>query len=92
VLAWSAYLKGNGALANVALEIVFATDPEYSLALLVDQALQNGLPPEMLRRSTEEAAREMAESSEPEGQSARKADRRSQVTRRTEPDARPSSG
>lgn len=59
VLAWSAYVKGNGGLANVALEIVFATDPEYSLALLVDQALQNGLPPELLRRSTEETANEL---------------------------------
>src|SRR3954469_15454362 len=63
VLAWSAYLKGNGGLANVALEIVFATDPQYSLALLVDQALQNGLPPELLRRTTEEAARELDASS-----------------------------
>ncbi len=59
VLAWSAYLKGNGGLANVALEIVFAADPEYSLARLLDQALQNGLPPEILRRSTEQAAAEL---------------------------------
>jgi hypothetical protein len=92
VLAWSAYLKGNGGLANVALEIVFATAPEYSLALLVDHALQNGVPPELLRRSTEAAVDELADDSDVAGGWTPARSGGGQVTRRTGPDDLASSG
>lgn len=48
-LAWVAYERGNGALANVALDRALAGDPGYSLALLVRQCLDAGLPPRHLR-------------------------------------------
>lgn len=51
VLAWTAYAKGDGGRANVALDRALATDPAYSLALLLRQALDGGLPPEQVRRT-----------------------------------------
>jgi hypothetical protein len=65
VLAWCAYLRGNGALASVALELVNETNPNYSLALLIDQMLQGGIHPENLRRTTEQAQQEMRRRSPP---------------------------
>jgi hypothetical protein len=60
VLAWCAYQQGNGALAAVALEIVAETDPDYSLAALVDEMLQAGIHPDQLRRTTVATAKELA--------------------------------
>jgi len=51
LLAWTAYAKGDGGRANVALDRALATDPAYSLALLLRQALDGGLPPEQVRRT-----------------------------------------
>lgn len=48
-LAWTAYLCGDGALANVALERALASDPDYSLALLLDSCLRGQLAPSELR-------------------------------------------
>jgi hypothetical protein len=49
LLAFTAWQCGEGALANVALERALAADPEYSLALLLAQAIQSGLPPSAAR-------------------------------------------
>lgn len=51
LLAWTAYAKGDGGRANVALDRALATDPAYSLALLLRQGLDRGLPPEQVRRT-----------------------------------------
>ena len=48
-LAWIAYLCGDGALANVALERVLVSDPDYSLALLLENCLLGQVPPSELR-------------------------------------------
>jgi hypothetical protein len=50
LLAWVAYAGGNGGLANVALDRVFAASPDYSLAQLLRQALDAQIPPEQVRR------------------------------------------
>lgn len=52
VLAWCAYLHGRGALASVALELVGRSEPDYSLACLVDSMLQHGIHPDRLREVT----------------------------------------
>jgi hypothetical protein len=46
VLAWQC---GNGALASVALDRAFEAEPEYSLALLIDAMVSNGVPPQLVR-------------------------------------------
>ncbi len=50
VLAWAAYADGQGATAEVALDRALRTDPGYSLALLLQQALDAQAPPAVLRR------------------------------------------
>jgi hypothetical protein len=52
VLAWVAYLRGNGTLAAIALERATASDPSYSLALLLRDALRRQLPPQALRQAS----------------------------------------
>ena len=59
VLAWCAYLRGNGALAGVALELVEESEPDYSLAQLLSSMLENGIHPDRLRESTEATAEEI---------------------------------
>lgn len=49
VLAWTAYARGDGALANVALDRALATDPGCSLALLARQALDAAVLPAQVR-------------------------------------------
>ena len=49
LLAVSAWLRGDGAMANVALARALAGDPEYALARLLAQALAECLPPADLR-------------------------------------------
>ncbi|NHC13726.1 DUF4192 domain-containing protein [Motilibacter deserti] len=44
-----AYVRGDGALANVAFERALANDPDYSLARLLSSALQDQVPPRRLR-------------------------------------------
>jgi hypothetical protein len=62
LLAVSAWLRGDGATANIALERALASDPEYALARLLSQALASCLSPKGLRRlirnSSRAAARE----------------------------------
>ena len=45
----SRWQSGDGALANVAIERALAADPEYSMAHLIGQALDAGLPPSAAR-------------------------------------------
>jgi hypothetical protein len=49
LLAFTAWQAGEGALANVAIERALAADPEYSMAHLLGQALDAGLPPSAAR-------------------------------------------
>lgn len=48
LLAYAAWRCGNGALASVALERALRADPEYPMALLLDETLQDGTPPSIL--------------------------------------------
>jgi hypothetical protein len=49
LLAFTAWQAGDGALASVAIERALQADPEYSMALLVADALHAGLPPSAAR-------------------------------------------
>jgi Domain of unknown function (DUF4192) len=49
LLAFTAWQGGDGALASMAIERALEADPEYSMALLVADALQAGLPPAAAR-------------------------------------------
>jgi hypothetical protein len=49
LLAVSAWLRGDGAMANVALERALGSLPGYRLAVLLHQALSRCVPPEELR-------------------------------------------
>jgi hypothetical protein len=49
LLAFAAWQSGEGALANVAIERALVADPEYSMAHLLGQALDAGLPPSAAR-------------------------------------------
>jgi hypothetical protein len=48
MLAWTAYADGDGVVANVAVERALATDPRYSLAGLIADALFRQVPPHLL--------------------------------------------
>ncbi|PRZ43639.1 uncharacterized protein DUF4192 [Antricoccus suffuscus] len=49
VLAIEVYLKGNGVLARCALERALRSNPDYSLAHLIQNSLDSGLPPDAVR-------------------------------------------
>jgi Domain of unknown function (DUF4192) len=58
LLAWISYAQGNGALANVALDRALDTDPDYTMAGLLRQAIDAQLPPAKVQavlRSTKQA-------------------------------------
>ncbi|MGP4017313.1 DUF4192 domain-containing protein [Saccharopolyspora sp. 5N708] len=64
LLAFSAYLRGEGALAGVALERIEQTQPEHRLGLLLRQAMEAGIPPTdlaVIARDAAEDARMMLE-------------------------------
>jgi hypothetical protein len=52
LLAISAYLIGDGALARVAVDRAVQADADYVLARLLDCALQAGVPPQAWRQTT----------------------------------------
>jgi hypothetical protein len=56
LLALTAYLRGDGALASVALEAALCACPHHSLSGLLRAALDGGLPPELLRKIARDAA------------------------------------
>lgn len=45
LLAFTAWQQGSGALASIAVDRALAADPDYSMARLLADALQGGLPP-----------------------------------------------
>jgi hypothetical protein len=49
LLAFVAWQSGNGALANVALDRALADDPKYSMARLLRETIDAGVPPSMAR-------------------------------------------
>ncbi|HLR99858.1 MAG TPA: DUF4192 domain-containing protein [Mycolicibacillus parakoreensis] len=49
LLAFSAYVRGDGALAGVALEAALREQPAHRMAGMLDTALQSGLRPESIR-------------------------------------------
>jgi hypothetical protein len=49
LLAVSAYLRGAGVLAALALEIALDSNPQHRTAILLDYALQMGMPPARLK-------------------------------------------
>ncbi|MGB3370567.1 MAG: DUF4192 domain-containing protein [Rhodococcus sp. (in: high G+C Gram-positive bacteria)] len=49
LLGFSAYARGEGALATLALDIALDADPDYSLAQLLDRSLLAGARPAMIR-------------------------------------------
>lgn len=49
LLGYSAYQRGEGALANIAFDTALAADPDYLLAALLRRCLEHGLAPETLR-------------------------------------------
>lgn len=60
LLACTAYLRGDGALAGLALEAALAASPEHALARLLRAALDDGLPPGLLRSVARDAATDAA--------------------------------
>jgi Domain of unknown function (DUF4192) len=56
LLAFTAYLRGDGALASVALETALDACPHHSLSGLLRAALDGGLPPDLLREVARDAA------------------------------------
>jgi len=72
LLALTAYLRGDGALASVALEAALEACPHHSLSGLLRAALDGGLPPELLR----EVARDAAASLRPSRRSPKRRSRR----------------
>ncbi|HWR46990.1 MAG TPA: DUF4192 family protein, partial [Pseudonocardiaceae bacterium] len=56
LLALSAYVRGDGALAGVALDAALHACPQHSLSGLLRAALDAGLPPELLRSIAADAA------------------------------------
>jgi hypothetical protein len=48
-LAFSAYARGDGPLAGVALEAALRCDPDHRMAGMLDQALQSGMRPDQIR-------------------------------------------
>jgi hypothetical protein len=55
LLAVTAWVRGDGALANVALERALASEPSYSFAVLLRSALDACLPPAEIRRLIRQA-------------------------------------
>ncbi|WP_051182841.1 DUF4192 domain-containing protein [Nocardia vinacea] len=50
LLAYSAYIRGDGPLAGVALQAARDADPAHSMATLLETALHTGMRPDTLRR------------------------------------------
>jgi hypothetical protein len=57
LLGWVAYGRGDGALANVALDRALASAPDHGLALLLRACLDGGVPPDAVRASVRSARR-----------------------------------
>jgi hypothetical protein len=62
MLAWFAYADGDGVLANIAIDRALASDPAYSFARLIADALYNQVPPRLLEEVMRGAARDLRHS------------------------------
>lgn len=49
LLAFSAYVRGDGPLAGLSLEAALRSNPEHRMADMLDRALQSGMRPEQIR-------------------------------------------
>ncbi len=65
LLAFTAWQSGNGALANIAIARALESDPGYTMALLLADAVAGGLPPSAARlpMTPEEVAASYADTS-----------------------------
>ncbi|WP_405136689.1 DUF4192 domain-containing protein [Nocardia sp. NBC_01388] len=50
LLGFSAYLRGDGVLAGIALEQALACDPDHRMTVLLDIGLQTAMPPARLNK------------------------------------------
>lgn len=50
LLAFSAYARGDGPLAGIALDMALQADPDHRMAGMLDTALQSGMRPEQIRQ------------------------------------------
>src|SRR5262249_59630397 len=68
LLAFTAWQCGDGALASVAIDRALACDPEYSMALLLREILDAGVPPSAARlpMSPEEVEQSYADAPGPQ--------------------------
>ena len=81
LLAFTAWQCGEGALANIALDRALAADPGYSMALLLRDVLDAGVPPSAARvPMTPEEVEESYAQDEPR-KAARRASRRGERER-----------
>jgi hypothetical protein len=56
-LAWVAYARGDGGLANIAVERALSSDPDYTMARLVASGLDAGLHPKHVRAVSREVGK-----------------------------------
>jgi hypothetical protein len=60
LLSFAAWRKGQGALANAALERALAAEPYYPMAQLIGQILHEGVPPDLIPWASQRSARRRA--------------------------------
>jgi hypothetical protein len=60
--AWAAWALGRGALVHIALDQALAADPRYPFALLLREAVNRGVPPDLVRDAARKTAAKLAES------------------------------
>lgn len=53
LLAFSAYVRGDGPMARIAIDAALEADENYSLARLLDRSLSAGAGPELVREVAE---------------------------------------
>jgi hypothetical protein len=53
LLAYTAWRSGHGALATIAVERALAVDPDYALAQMIDEILDQCLPPSIVSEAEE---------------------------------------
>lgn len=51
ILGWLTYASGDGTVANIAVERALASDPSYSLALLIRSGLDQQISPDLLQQA-----------------------------------------
>jgi hypothetical protein len=59
MLAWVAYADGDGVVASIAAERAIASDPAYSLATLIVDALYRQVSPDLLQQVMRDAERDL---------------------------------